>query len=182
MKVLFLDRDGVINRYPGHKKYVTGWKSFRFLPRAKMALRLLHKNRFRVFVVSNQAGVSKGLYTRKELDLLTRNMLKEVSGSGGKISKVYYCTHSQDERCSCRKPKPGLIRKAKKEFGLKTAGAYFVGDSILDVKTAKACRLKSILVLSGRERLKDKNSWELQPDVICKDILEAALFLTRADR
>ncbi|MBM3251979.1 MAG: D,D-heptose 1,7-bisphosphate phosphatase, partial [Candidatus Omnitrophica bacterium] len=68
MKAVFLDRDGVINKYPGDKKYVTLWKDFHFLPRAKLAIAKLSKKKFKLFVVSNQAGINKGLFTQSALD------------------------------------------------------------------------------------------------------------------
>lgn len=178
MKAVFLDRDGVINRYPGDKKYVTSWKQFRFLPLALEALALLRAKGFKVFVISNQAGIGKGLYSQKALDLLTANMLKEVRKAGGDIKEVYYCTHLPEEGCSCRKPRPGLIRAAKKKYRLNLEKTFFVGDSVLDVLTARAAGIKSILVMSGRERLSNKKKWEAKPDFVLGNIFEAALFIT----
>ena len=179
MKIVFLDRDGVINKYPGDRLYITSLKKFRFLPRAKKAIALLNKNGFKIFVASNQAGVGKGTYAQKTLDAITAKMLKGIEQRGGKITKVYYCMHRKDAGCSCRKPKPGLLKKAAREFKINLRGSYFVGDTIRDVLTAHAVGAKSILIFSGKEKLSNQNSWEAKPDFVFKDLLAAAKFLIR---
>lgn len=178
MKGIFLDRDGVINRYPGDTKYVTSWKEFSFLPRAKSAITKLHKNKFKIFVISNQAGVGKGIFSKKELDFITKNMLKGIAESGGKIDKVFYCTHRNEENCSCRKPKAGLIKFALKKYPVDIKNSFFIGDTIRDVITAKAAGCKSILIFSGKEKLSNRKNWEEKPDFVFKDLWEAAEFIT----
>ncbi|MDD5281985.1 MAG: HAD family hydrolase [Candidatus Omnitrophica bacterium] len=178
MKNVFLDRDGVINKYPGDRLYVTSLKKFRFLPRAKKAIAFLSKKGCRIFVASNQAGVGKGAYSQKTLDAITAKMLKDIERSGGKITKVYYCTHRKETGCSCRKPKPGLLKKAAKEFKISLKESYFVGDTIRDVLTAHAVGAKSILILCGKEKLSNQKNWEIKPDFVFKDLLTATKFLT----
>lgn len=177
MKVIFLDRDGVINRYPGDKKYVTTWREFKFLPRAKAAVAKLHKNRFKVFVISNQAGVTRGVFTRKALDKITRRMLLAFGKAKGKINGVYYCIHTQEENCPCRKPKAGLIDMVKKKYRLEPKDSFFIGDTIRDVNTAKSAGCKSILVLSGKEKLSNRKNWETQPDFVFRNLWEATKFI-----
>ncbi|MBU4251592.1 MAG: HAD-IIIA family hydrolase [Candidatus Omnitrophica bacterium] len=177
MKVVFLDRDGVINKYPGDRLYVTSLRKFRFLPRAKEAIALLSGAGFKVFVASNQAGVGKGIYSQKILDAITVKMLTDINEAGGRIDRVYYCTHRKEAGCPCRKPKPGLLKKAAREFKVNLKKAYFVGDTIRDVLTAHAVGAKSILILSGKEKLSNQRNWEAKPDFVFKDLLEAAKFL-----
>ena len=177
MKTVFLDRDGVINKYPGDRFYVTSLSKFRFLPRTKKAIALLAKLGFKVFVASNQAGVGKGIYSQKTLDLITLKMLKDIVKAGGRITKVYYCTHRKEARCACRKPKPGLLKQAAREFRFSLKGAYFIGDTIRDVLTAQAAGCKSILVLTGKDKLANQKNWEAKPDFIFKDLLAAVNFL-----
>jgi len=179
MKIIFLDRDGVINKSPGDKLYVTSLRSFRFLPRAKKAISLLSKKGFKIFVVSNQAGVSNGAYSQKTLDNITIKMLNDIQQDGGTIDKVYYCTHRKDADCSCHKPKPGMLKQAAKEFKFNLRKAYFIGDTIIDVLTAQAAGCKSIIVLTGKEKLANQKDWEAKPDFVFKDLLEAAKFLVR---
>lgn len=179
MKVIFLDRDGVINKYPGDRLYVTSLRKFKFLPRAKKAIALLTRSGCRIFVASNQAGVGKGVYAQKTLDAITAKMLTDIEKAGGKITKVYYCTHRKETGCGCRKPRPGMFKMAAKECKIDLKKAYFVGDTIRDVLTAQAAGCKSILVLTGKEKLANKKNWEASPDFVFKDLLAAAKFLTR---
>jgi D-glycero-D-manno-heptose 1,7-bisphosphate phosphatase len=179
MKVIFLDRDGVINKYPGDRLYITSLKKFRFLPRAKRAIALLTRGGYKIFVVSNQAGVGKGTYAQKTLDLITARMLIDIKKADGKITKVYYCTHRKEAGCLCRKPKPGLLKMAAGEFKFSLKGAYFIGDTMRDVFTAQAAGCKSILVLTGKEKLANQKNWEARPDFVFKDLLGAAKFLTK---
>lgn len=179
MKVVFLDRDGVINKYPGDRQYVTSLKKFNFLPNVKKAIALLSKNGFKIFVASNQAGVGKGTYSQKTLNLITAKMLKDIEKTGGRITKVYYCTHRKDAGCLCRKPKPGILKKCAKEFKFNLKDTYFIGDTIRDVFTAHAAKAKSILVLAGKEKISNQKNWEVKPDFVFKDLLSAAKFLTK---
>jgi D-glycero-D-manno-heptose 1,7-bisphosphate phosphatase len=179
MKNIFLDRDGVINNYPGDKLYITSLKKFRFLPRAKKAIALLSNSGYKIFVASNQAGVGKGTYSQKTLDIITSKMLQSIEQAGGKITKVYYCTHRKEAGCSCRKPKPGMLKMAAREFKFSLKGAYFIGDAMRDVFTAQAAGCKSILVLTGKEKLANKKNWEVKPDYVFKDLLEAVKFLIK---
>lgn len=177
--VVFLDRDGVINSYPGDKLYVTSLRKFKFLPKAKKAIALLSKRGFKIFVVSNQAGVGKGVYSQKTLDSITVKMVRDIEGSGGLITKVYYCTHRKDTGCACRKPKPGLLKQAAREFKFNLKGAYFIGDTMRDVLTAHRAGCQSMLVLSGKEKLANQKNWEAKPDFVFRDLLSAAKFLTQ---
>lgn len=177
-KIVFLDRDGVINKDPHEKKYVMAWKDFCFLPNAKKALKRLNEAGYKVVVISNQAGIAKGFYTYSKLRYITKKMLDEIKKSGGRIAKVYYCIHRDEDSCSCRKPKAGLFRKARKELDLNSNGAYFIGDSETDIKAGRCARLKTILVLSGKMKPRDLKNLKAKPDLIKKDLYEAVKSLT----
>ncbi|HPL82827.1 MAG TPA: HAD-IIIA family hydrolase [Candidatus Omnitrophota bacterium] len=179
MKVVFLDRDGVINKYPGDKLYVTSLKKFKFLPGVKKAIALLNRSGFKVFIASNQAGVGRKIYSQRTLKAITAKMLLDISDAGGRITKVYYCIHPKDAGCGCRKPEPGMLKLAAKEFGFNLKRAYFIGDTIRDISTAVNAGCKSILVFSGKEKLKNMDKWEMLPDLVFKDLLEAANYLIR---
>jgi D-glycero-D-manno-heptose 1,7-bisphosphate phosphatase len=106
-------------------------------------------------------------------------MLKDIEQAGGKITKVYYCTHRKESGCGCRKPKPGLLKRAAGEFKFSLKGAYFIGDTMRDLFTARCAGCKSILVLTGKEKLSNQKNWETRPDFVFKDLLEAAKFITK---
>ena len=103
-KIIFLDRDGVINKYPGDGQYVTTLSGFKLIPGSARAIKMLCSAGFKVFVVSNQAGVTKGLYSKQALNKMTAYMLDKVRKAGGRINKVLYCVHTNQQNCSCRKP------------------------------------------------------------------------------
>ena len=175
-KIVFLDRDGVINEFPGNGNYVTKVKEFHFIPGALEALKRLKENGYTVFVVSNQAGVGKGIYSQEKLNHITRRMIAEVRRNGGEIKKAYYCTHTTGHGCDCRKPNIGSIRAAltllKKPIS-HAAHAYFVGDTEVDVTAGKNAGCKTIFVLSGMSDRQTVLTWKVRPDFTAQDLLEA---------
>jgi len=176
MKVVFLDRDGVINKFPGNGKYVTKLKEFHFVPGALDALRILTNEGYSIFVVSNQAGVAKGIYSKQKLDHITRNMLRDIRATGSRIKKVFYCTHFSHAGCECRKPEIGSIRKALESMNktIRSAQkAFFVGDTESDIQAGHNAGCTTIFVLSGREDRRHMRGWEVKPDYIACDLLEA---------
>ena len=183
-KIIFLDRDGVINRDPGgwtKHSYVTKWKDFQFLPGAKKAIRRLGDNGYDVIVISNQAGISKGYYSKERLNKITSRMIKEIKKSGGKIRKVFYCIHQDSDKCDCRKPEAGLLRRAERELGIRSSEAYFVGDGRVDIEAGHRADMKKVLVLSGKTELKDVKGWKIKPNLICRDLSEAVEFILKGD-
>lgn len=173
MRVIFLDRDGVINKYPGYRDYVKDYKEFHFLPGVKEAIRKLTLKGFTIYIISNQAGIAKKIFSKEKLKDITKRMLKEIEDYGGKIKDVYYCMHKQQDNCSCRKPKTGLIQKAIKAKRVNLKDTYFIGDSLRDIETGKNAGCKTILVLSGETKEKDIENLPFKPDLITKNLLEA---------
>ena len=179
MRIIFLDRDGVINRFPGIGKYVTRPQDLKVLPQALKGMRLLSQAGYRLVVVSNQGCVSRGLLSRKDLDLMTRQMLRKVRAAGGKIHKVYYCLHQTSDHCDCKKPKTALFEKALKGFHGERSGVFVIGDSAEDIQAGHALGCRTILALSGRNRKKDVKRLPVKPHVIKKNLLEAATWLLK---
>ena len=180
MKVVFLDRDGVINEFPGNGSYVTKVKDFHFIPGAVEAIRALTQSGCKIFVISNQAGVGKGVYSMDKLKRIDRHMVKNVNKAGGTITKSFYCTHRSDAGCDCRKPGIGLLRKALKSLNKTIAHAqeaFFVGDTEGDIKTGHNAGCKAIFVLCGRENRRYMRKWEVKPDHIVKDLKAAAALI-----
>lgn len=175
-KVVFLDRDGVINVFPGNGNYVTRVKDFHFLPKVLDAIRMLTQAGYTIFVISNQAGVGKGVFSQDKLNRITEKMHAMVEKFGGKIHKVFYCTHRPDVGCGCRKPGIGSIYKALQSIDKSIRLAhksYFVGDTKADIETGYNAGCKTIFVLSGRENRRYMRSWIVQPDYIARDLHEA---------
>ncbi len=173
MKIIFLDRDGVINTYPGDGRYVTSWGEFHFLPGVKPALKRLFVSGYKIFIISNQAGVAKGIYSRESLGEITNNMLDELKEAGIEISGVYYCLHREEDNCSCRKPKSGLIERVLREHSIHKdllSRTFFVGDSMRDIQTGRNAGCRTILVFSGKEKPDNQLNWNVQPDFATADL------------
>lgn len=185
MKVVFLDRDGVINEFPGNGNYVTKVKDFHFIPGALDAICSLTKKGFEIFVVSNQAGVGKGIYTKAKLNHITKNMLREIHIRGGNIKKVFYCTHRSDHGCACRKPEIGSIVKALRIINKslnQAKNAFFIGDTEVDVQTGHNAGCTTIFVLSGREDYRHLRGWRVKPEYIVKNLREAVQVIEKKSR
>ncbi len=179
MKIVFLDRDGVINRFPGKGVYVTRQEDFQFLPRAVDAIRRLKEAGCEVYVVSNQGCVSRGLITEKKLAEMTGRMMEEIRRHGGDISRVLYCPHQKSDNCDCKKPKVKLFLEAIAGRNPDMSDVYFAGDSEEDIQAGKNLGCRTILVLSGRTTAEELGSFPLKADAVKKDLWEAVEWILR---
>jgi D-glycero-D-manno-heptose 1,7-bisphosphate phosphatase len=184
MRVVFLDRDGVINKFPGNGLYVTREEDFHFLPRTLAALKRLTDAGYHIFVVSNQAGVGKGVYSKPMLEKITAKMLAGVEGAGAKIDEVFYCTCKSSAACHCRKPRIGNIIKALKSIDKTVDDAphtWFVGDTEGDIQAGKNAGCRTIFVLSGREDHGYMKRWDVRPDHVVEDLYAAVDIIAQED-
>jgi len=173
-RVIFIDRDGVINEDP-IGDYVKRWKDFRFIPGAVSALKQLSDAGFKIVILSNQAGIGDGVYTELTLNEITRNMLSAMKEKGIEVSGIYYCLHGKKEGCACRKPKTGLFRQAANDHTFDPTQTYFIGDKATDVLAGTRYGLRTLFVLTGhgeKDRPKLKETGE--PEQIFPSISEAA--------
>jgi D-glycero-D-manno-heptose 1,7-bisphosphate phosphatase len=148
MSLIFLDRDGVINH--NRHDHVKSWQEFEFLPGSLEALALLHQKGYRVFVITNQAIVGKGLLQQAELNFIHARMLDEVAKTGGAIEAVFSCIHRPEDNCFCRKPQPGLIKLIEQQHQISAKNAWLVGDYTSDIEAGEQAGCRNVLVLSGR--------------------------------
>ena len=176
-KIIFLDRDGVINEFPGEGRYVTNLREFRLFTGSVEGIRKFNDKNFKVFIISNQAGVSKDLYTAKDLKLMDKSFMNSLNNHGASIEGIFYCTHNSQDNCECRKPKIGLLKQAVSLLGSKPEMSFFIGDSFIDMQTARNFGAKSVLVLSGREKISNRDNWEFKPDYIFDNLLLAANYI-----
>lgn len=183
-KIVFLDRDGVINKNPVYLDYVKKPSEFKFLPGSRRAVRMLNEAGFKVVIISNQTGVGKGLYSRLDLKQVTSKMLKGLEASKARLDKICYCIHHPDSGCGCRKPKTGMFKKAVGKTKFDRKRSYFIGDTERDTLAGKRFGVKTIAVLSGYNSRRDIRKWKVQPDFIAKDLLEAVknIILKNGDR
>jgi len=173
-KVVFLDRDGVINR--DSPDYIKSWSEFEFLPGSLEALKQLTLNGFTIIVVTNQSMIHRKMVSLKTLDTIHARMKEAVQSNGGEIKDIFFCPHIPEEGCDCRKPNPGLIYKAKKKYGIDLETSIMVGDSAKDIQCARnaGCGC-AILVQTGNgvtaeTLLKERR---IRPDFVARDLLSA---------
>ena len=178
-KVVFLDRDGTINREDG---YITKAEQIHLYEGTVPALRMLNEMGYRIVIVSNQAGVGKGLLKESELTEINNAMLGMLADSGVSIERLYYCPHHPEavvpaykKQCECRKPGTGMIVRAAHELGVDVRGAYMIGDKLSDVELAHNFGGKGILVLTGygTKELPLINDRPYAPVYIGTDVLDA---------
>ena len=178
-RYVLLDRDGVINRrMPGG--YVILWNQFEFLPRVLEGLRLLADHGYTAIILSNQACVGEGLLSSKDLDVITHRFMLEVALSGGDITQVYYCRHRPQDQCGCRRPRPGLLRRAQLEHRFAPETTYFVGDCLEDWRAADDAGCPMILI-RRTSFLEVRCVHEESPVVAC-NLYEAAELILAAQR
>lgn len=170
-KIIFLDRDGVINQ--DVNGYVTSWKDFKFIPESIKALKILADEGFDINIISNQAGVAKGLMKKRDLDAITKSMIAEFKKKGIDRVHTFYCTHQTSDNCYCRKPKAGLLMMAVKGKKINFRNTFFIGDNSRDIITGKTVGCKTILVLSGKTKKPDLKNLSVKPDFITKDLFTA---------
>jgi D-glycero-D-manno-heptose 1,7-bisphosphate phosphatase len=147
VSTIFVDRDGVINE--NRADYVKSWQEFRFLAGSREAVAKLTRAGHRIIVCTNQAGIARGHVSMETVEDIHRRMIAAIADAGGAIERVYYCPHGKDENCGCRKPRPGMLLRARDELGVDLSDAVFIGDSMTDVRAGLAAGVRSILVLTG---------------------------------
>jgi histidinol-phosphate phosphatase family protein len=177
---VLIDRDGVINKDLG--VYVRNFKEFKFLPHAVKALALLTKKKMPSAVISNQAGVGKGLMTARDLGKLTRAMRAHLRKKGARVNGVFYCTHAPDEGCHCRKPNTGLFMRAQRRLGLDLKKCYYIGDDARDVQAAANAGCTMIVVLSGKLRRRDLASLRPKGFIVKKNLYDAVRWILARER
>ena len=172
MTVVLLDRDGVING--NRDDYVKTVDEFVFLPGVLEGLAKLKEAGITAVVVSNQAGVGRGLIAPAELERINRKMLRMVVEHGGEISGLYYCVHRKDEGCSCRKPEIGLFHRASAELDFDLAESYFIGDTRSDIEAGRRAGCRTVLVLTGMASAEEIGTWDdCRPDFVARDLPSA---------
>jgi histidinol-phosphate phosphatase family protein len=143
---VILDRDGVLNRRPPRAQYVRRPEEFEWLPGAREALALLKERGYTVIVVSNQAGIARGAMSASDLAAVHERMRADAAKIGGSIDRIYCCPHDWDEGCECRKPAPGMLFQAQRDFDLDLTRTPFIGDDERDRQAADAAGCPSVLV------------------------------------
>ena len=151
MKLVILDRDGTINS--DSDEFVKSPEEWLPLPGALEAIARLNHAGWHVVVASNQSGLGRGLFDVVSLNAMHAKMQKLLAMQGGRIDAVFFCPHTAEEDCRCRKPKPGLFEQIGLRFGVQLAGVPAVGDSVRDAVAGAAAGCEPHLVLTGKSEM-----------------------------
>ncbi|MBT8135633.1 MAG: D-glycero-beta-D-manno-heptose 1,7-bisphosphate 7-phosphatase [Gammaproteobacteria bacterium] len=149
-RLVILDRDGTINR--DSVDYVKSASEWNALPRALEAIGRLCRAGWTVCVATNQSGIGRGLFSISDLHEMHQKMRGELATHGGEIDGIYFCPHVPDDRCDCRKPKPGLLQQIATRYRRNLAGVPVIGDSERDLLSAESAGARPILVRTGNGR------------------------------
>lgn len=172
MRLIILDRDGVINR--DSEDYIKSPEEWIPIPGSLQAIADLNQSGYRVVIATNQSGLARGLFDIDALNAIHRKMQNELGKIGGHIDGIFFCPHGPKARCTCRKPKPGLLLQASHRFFSDTTGILSIGDSLRDLQAAESYGVRHILVLTGNG-IKTRKEISHRTDIPIYDNLSTAV-------
>ncbi len=150
-KAVFFDRDGTINSDEGHY-YIYKTEDFIFNPGIIDGMKRLQDAGYLLFVITNQGGVAKGIYTEEDINKVHTYMCKELEKHGIQITQIYYCPHHESiKTCICRKPSPYMVNQAVEEYNIDKHSSWFIGDSSRDIECAEAAGIKPIRIRKNQD-------------------------------
>lgn len=178
VKACILDRDGTLVHDSG---YVHKVEDYKLLPGVLSGLKKLSK-KFIFIAITNQSGIGRGIHTEEDMHNFNKKLVEELKKSKIEIKKIYFCPHTPEQLCECRKPSDKYIRDAEKEFGIDLKNSWAVGDHPHDVEMGikAGCRTVYLLTGHGKRHYNDLEKKRIKPDFIAGDFLEAAEFIIKA--
>jgi D-glycero-D-manno-heptose 1,7-bisphosphate phosphatase len=162
MKLIILDRDGVINE--DSDAFIKTAKEWIPIAGSLAAIARLNQAGYRVVIATNQSGLARNLFTIDDLNAIHKEMLQRLASEGGQIQGIFYCPHGPKDKCECRKPLPGLLKQISVRFYSDLKGVPCIGDSLRDLQSAAAIGAKPILVRTGKGERTLAHP-ELDPDI-----------------
>ncbi len=179
MKLVILDRDGVINQ--DRDDFVKNSMEWVPIPRAIEAIANLSQAGWKIVVATNQSGIGRGLFDMHALNAMHEKMHRLVNRAGGRIEAVFFCPHRPEAGCSCRKPKPGMVLDIAERFGVRPENLYLIGDSLRDLQSIAEVGGQPLLVMTGKGKATCEKGG-LPPDTrVFTDLFEAADWLIQHD-
>lgn len=176
---VFLDKDGTINEEVG---FLNTPEELHLIDGSTEAIRIANSLGIKVFIVTNQSGIARGILTEQRLQEIHQRLLQLLKQQNVHIDAIYYCPHHPEvgnppyrQDCSCRKPKAGMLIKAAEEFNVELKRSFVIGDRMLDIQTGKNVGATAILVQTGygKEELELLNQNNISADYIAENLLDA---------
>ena len=187
-RAVFMDRDGTISEEVG---YINHPSRFRLFTYSASAIKLLNETDWLAIVVTNQAGVPRGYFSEDMVQVVHQQLKQELKDEGARLDAIYYCAHHPSVGeppyrfdCDCRKPRPGLIKRATEELDIDLNASWMVGDRYSDIEMARNARVNSAFLLSGYGRGEweyQRSNWQHQPDLVAENLLEAVKTITSTE-
>jgi D-glycero-D-manno-heptose 1,7-bisphosphate phosphatase len=178
-RLIILDRDGVINY--DSDQYIRTPDEWRAIPGSLEAIARLNHAGFRVVVATNQSGLGRGLYDTATMIAINDKMHKALAHVGGRIDAVFFCPHTAESDCDCRKPKAGMLTEIGRRFGIDLTGVPCIGDSLRDLQAAESVGAQPILVLTGKGERTLREGQFAKNTVIFPDLASAVTGLLGGD-
>jgi D-glycero-D-manno-heptose 1,7-bisphosphate phosphatase len=178
LNIIVLDRDGVINQDSAN--YIKNDNEWIPIPGSLEAIALLNQNNFKVIIATNQSGIGRGLYSVDTLNLIHQKMHRLLAEMGAKIDAIYFCPHTDEDKCNCRKPKPGMFLEIEKTYRVDLNNVYGVGDSLRDLEAFAKANMKMILVKTGNGQKLFKSKKFPKKTKVFKDLSEAVNFIIKS--
>lgn len=182
---IFLDRDGTVNQ---EVNFLTSPEGLELIPRSASAIHEANQLGFRVFIVTNQSGIARGLLTEDQLAHIHRVLIEKLREEDARIDAVYYCPHHPEGEeslfavdCSCRKPNTGMVERAQREFPLDLKRSFVIGDRLIDIQLGNNAGIPAILVLTGygKEELDRCRQAGARIEHVAADLYDAMQYIKR---
>ncbi len=148
-RAVFFDRDGIINKKAPEHDYIKSWNEFKLIHDIIDVMKHVQSKGYKIIIVTNQRGIARGLMTTEDLLEIHENLKRELFKYKIFITDILFCPHDINENCDCRKPKPGMLLKAKKLYDINFEKSYFIGDCETDIISANSVNVKSILYIKN---------------------------------
>jgi D-glycero-D-manno-heptose 1,7-bisphosphate phosphatase len=183
-RAIIMDRDGTVCDEVGYVNHVD---RVRLLPRSAAAIQAANDAGFQTVVVTNQAGVARGYFAEALIDEVHDRVRELLAEGGARLDGIYYCPHHPEvggpaykKRCTCRKPSPGMLERARDEMGIDLSGSYMIGDTVKDVEAGHRAGTTTVLVLTGYgkgELAYQSHAWTVKPDHVAADLQDAVTWI-----
>jgi len=179
---VFLDRDGVL--IENRSDYIRAWSHVTIYPKTYSALSRLQKAGYKIVIVTNQSAVGRGLISLQLAEEINHKLVETISENGGHVDGVFMCPHQPEDRCECRKPKPGLLFQAARKLSLDLSRSWMVGDAWSDLLAGQAANLQGVMMVGtgrGRDQLRNSPPIELKIYQVVDDVDSAASVIPPAN-